>query len=135
MGLIKHKTIEIEGAQVTVRSSDGWTDTDRVAVMRDLFRALGTLSADKTRYEVGSRLEQRIGVLATLIVHTESVAGDLGFVWPGEAASAAELVAVYNGIASLSSDAVDQWVQAVIDCDKTPGDEELAPEVDEENPT
>jgi hypothetical protein len=131
MSLIKRKTVEINGARVTVRSSTGWTATDRHAVMRDLYRSLGKLNEKRKVYEVGPRLEERIEVLGMLIAQTESVEGDLGFAWPGETATDDELRAVHEGIDGLPADAVLQWIQAINLVDKAPGNPDLAPEADE----
>lgn len=134
MSMIKRKTIEIGGARVTVRSADGWTDIDRRAVLRDLVEALGTLSADGKRYDLGSKLRDRVAVFAACVIQTETVEGDLGFAWPGEAATTSELIAAFACVSLLPPGAIEQWLEAIDSVDQSPGDPDLSPEVDETDP-
>lgn len=128
MSLIQRKTFEINGAHVTVRSSSGFTESKRQAVMHSLFRALGTLDEDKKVYIVSDDLIIPLAMFSTFVVHTEKIEGDLGFEWPSAGADGETLKAALFAFDECMPPGADtKWSQAIEECDTPPSDPDLRP--------
>lgn len=112
-------TLESGVVQVTVHTDTGDDFFDRQIV----YATVGFDTSDP-------RQVYRWGNFARALSQSVIV-GDLGFLWPAVTDKREVLQAARDYFGALPSDAVRQWIEAIDDVDRAPGNPDLAPELSE----
>jgi hypothetical protein len=127
------KTVNINGARVTVGAGDGWS----IVIARMLWLKVIQMHNANHKEQVykvgdlGSAAYQKYLSFVDLVQYTEEIDGDLGMEWPTADSDIEELWKAFNALPG----AVDQidmidWLDAIREVQRGPGDEELKPDVD-----
>lgn len=82
MKLLKEETIKINDADVTVRTSDGFTLIDMTTYRVLLYGALGVPVDEDGFFQPSIKVRSRLFKLLPVLTNTAKVDGDLGIPWP-----------------------------------------------------